>query len=106
MRDAAKARNAFTQLRTLLPPSLHSTVEDLESICEEERQLTLQRQLHLWLHGWLLVHIPLSVALILLAAAVGLMAWLSFAQIGGQTGDVLGALEQVSEIVVLLVAAA
>jgi adenosylcobinamide-GDP ribazoletransferase len=32
------------------------------------------------------------------------MAWLSRSQIGGQTGDVLGALEQVSEIVVLLVA--
>ena len=74
LRDAAKARTAFTQLRTLLPPSLHSTVEDLESICEEERQLTLQRQLHLWLHAWLLVHIPLSLALILLAGIHALMA--------------------------------
>lgn len=45
------------------------------------------------------------VALILLAVAVALMAWLSSRQIGGQTGDVLGALEQVSEILVLLVAA-
>jgi adenosylcobinamide-GDP ribazoletransferase len=34
------------------------------------------------------------------------MARLSMRQIGGQTGDVLGALEQVSEIVVLLTAAA
>ena len=74
LRDAAKARTAFTQLRTLLPPSLHSTVEDLESICEEERQLTLQRQLHLWLHGWLLLHIPLSLALILLAGIHAVMA--------------------------------
>jgi adenosylcobinamide-GDP ribazoletransferase len=32
------------------------------------------------------------------------MTRLSFKQIGGQTGDVLGALEQVSEIVILLVA--
>jgi cobalamin synthase len=31
-------------------------------------------------------------------------AWLSLARIGGQTGDVLDALEQVSEIVILLVA--
>ncbi|MGA8821053.1 MAG: adenosylcobinamide-GDP ribazoletransferase, partial [Xanthobacteraceae bacterium] len=43
-------------------------------------------------------------ALIVLAIAVLLMAWLSANQIGGQTGDVLGAVEQVSEIVVLLVA--
>jgi adenosylcobinamide-GDP ribazoletransferase len=41
---------------------------------------------------------------ILLAIVVALMARLSAAQIGGQTGDVLGALEQASEIVILLVA--
>jgi adenosylcobinamide-GDP ribazoletransferase len=45
-------------------------------------------------------------ALILLAVVTALMAWLSGNQIGGQTGDVLGALEQVSEILVLLTAAA
>lgn len=46
------------------------------------------------------------IAALLVAAAVGLMAWLSVKQIGGQTGDVLGAVEQVSEILILLVAAA
>jgi len=35
--DAAQARSAFTQLRTLVPASLHTTIEDLEGICEEER---------------------------------------------------------------------
>jgi adenosylcobinamide-GDP ribazoletransferase len=43
---------------------------------------------------------------LLLACVIGLMAWLAIRQIGGQTGDVLGAVEQVSEIVILLVAAA
>jgi adenosylcobinamide-GDP ribazoletransferase len=43
-----------------------------------------------------------SVALI---AAVALMAWMCRRQIGGQTGDVLGALEQVSEVLILLTAA-
>jgi adenosylcobinamide-GDP ribazoletransferase len=41
---------------------------------------------------------------IVLAIAVALLARLSLHQIGGQTGDVLGAIEQVSEIVILLVA--
>jgi adenosylcobinamide-GDP ribazoletransferase len=45
-------------------------------------------------------------AVLLLVAAVAYVAWLSREQIGGQTGDVLGALEQVSEITVLLAAAA
>lgn len=46
------------------------------------------------------------IALLLVAAASGLMAWLTLRQIGGQTGDVLGALEQACEILILLVAAA
>ena len=43
-------------------------------------------------------------ALVLLAAIFALIAWLATRQIGGQTGDVLGALEQISEVAVLLVA--
>ena len=43
-------------------------------------------------------------ALILLGLVVLLIAWLSSNQIEGQTGDVLGALEQAGEITVLLVA--
>ena len=72
--DAAQARSAFVQLRTLVPPALHTAIDDLENICEEERQLTLQSHLHAWLHGWLLLHIPLSLALLLLGAAHALMA--------------------------------
>ena len=43
-------------------------------------------------------------AAIVLAIVVALLARLTLRQIGGQTGDVIGALEQLSEIVVLLVA--
>lgn len=43
-------------------------------------------------------------ALIVLVIAAASLAWLCTAQIEGQTGDVLGAVEQVSEIVVLFIA--
>jgi adenosylcobinamide-GDP ribazoletransferase len=43
---------------------------------------------------------------LLLAAAVGLLALLCMRQIGGQTGDVLGAVEQTGEILILLAASA
>jgi adenosylcobinamide-GDP ribazoletransferase len=46
------------------------------------------------------------VALLLLAGAGAALATLSVRQIGGQTGDVLGAYEQTAEIAILLVAAA
>jgi len=66
--DASLAERSFAQLKRLLPPELHDTVDDLEDICEEHRQLARQARLHRWLHGWLLVHIPLSLALLLLGA--------------------------------------
>ncbi len=72
--DAAQAEGTFRQLRVLLPPSLAETLEDLENICEEERQLRHQVRLHHWLHGWLLVHIPLSYALLVLSAVHIVMA--------------------------------
>ncbi len=46
------------------------------------------------------------VALLLLTGAGAFLAWLCWQQIRGQTGDVLGALEQAGEMIVLLVAAA
>lgn len=58
----------FRQLRVLLPATLHSNIDDLENICEEKRQLDRQSRLHKILHGWLLVHVPLSYALLLLGA--------------------------------------
>jgi len=45
------------------------------------------------------------IALVLLLVALGAVRQLALAKIGGQTGDVLGALEQVAEVLVLLVAA-
>jgi adenosylcobinamide-GDP ribazoletransferase len=47
-----------------------------------------------------------AIVAVLLGVAFVFMAWLCHRQIGGQTGDVLGALEQTGEIVVMLVAAA
>jgi len=72
--DAAKAGSALAGLRTLLPAAAHVTLADLEDICDEARQLTRQERLHHWLHGWLLLHIPLSLALILLGAIHAVMA--------------------------------
>ncbi len=72
--DADKAHSAFSGLRTLMPQSAQSNLQDLEDICDEARQLVRQEQLHHLLHGWLLLHIPFSLALILLAAVHAVMA--------------------------------
>jgi len=72
--DAARAASVFAGLRTLLPAAAHDTLEDLEDICSEAQQLLKQERMHRWLHGWLLLHIPLSLALILLGAVHAVMA--------------------------------
>jgi hypothetical protein len=64
---AQAASGRFERLRALLPPAFHAAVADLENICEEERQLMRQERMHAVLHGWLLVHVPLSLALLVLA---------------------------------------
>jgi hypothetical protein len=72
--DRGHAERAFAAVRLLVPPEFHDAVDDLENICEEERQLTRQARLHRWLHGWLLVHVPISIALILLGAVHAFVA--------------------------------
>src|SRR5215469_16138191 len=72
--DSARSASVFANLRTVLPSAAHGTVKDLEEICEEARQLLRQERLHRWLHGWLLLHIPLSLALILLGAVHAVVA--------------------------------
>ena len=72
--NAMKARSAFAGLQTLLPVTAQTTLEDLEDICDESRQFVRQERLHRWLHSWLLVHIPLSLALMVLGAIHAVMA--------------------------------
>jgi hypothetical protein len=58
----------FDDLRLRVAPELRTLVDQLEELCERRRQLNLQRRIHFWLHNWLWLHLPLSVALIILLA--------------------------------------
>ncbi len=75
--DLANPRRAgevFESLRRLLVAPVHGVLDDLENICEEENQLRRQIRIYFWLHGWLLVHVPLSIALLALGAVHAVMA--------------------------------
>jgi hypothetical protein len=69
-----RAGETFEALRRLLGPPMHGVLDDLQNICEEEQQLTRQIGIYRWLHGWLLVHVPLSIALLVLGAVHAVMA--------------------------------
>ncbi|MGA8011444.1 MAG: hypothetical protein WB949_03365 [Candidatus Acidiferrales bacterium] len=69
-----RAHSTFEGLRMLLPAEAQEATKRLEQICEEERQLRRQSLLHHWLHGWLMLHIPLSFALLLLGCVHAITA--------------------------------
>jgi hypothetical protein len=72
--DPAAAAASFARLRPAVPPALEGAIADLESLCEEERQLLRQERMHRLLHAWLIVHVPLSFALMALAIVHIMMA--------------------------------
>jgi hypothetical protein len=67
----SRQKNAFyfDDLRLRVVPELRTLVGQLEELCERRRQLNVQRSLHFWLHNWLWLHLPLSVALLILLVA-------------------------------------
>ena len=70
----ARASAMFEELRTLLPAEVRDTVDELEDVFEEERQLRRQSRLHHLLHDWLLLHVPLSLVLLLLGVVHAVMS--------------------------------
>ena len=71
---AAERSAVFEQVRVALPPPLYPSLVKLEDICEERRQLLAQRRLHHWLVSWLFIHLPLSVALVVLTTVHAIAA--------------------------------
>jgi hypothetical protein len=72
--DQTSAAARFGKLRPLVQPALAGAITDLESICEEERQLLRQERMHGRLHSWLVIHVPLSFVLMALAIVHIVMA--------------------------------
>ena len=72
--DPATAASMFEKVRAISPASVAGAINDLESICEEERQLMRQERMHGLLHAWLVVHVPLSFALMVFAVVHIVMA--------------------------------
>jgi len=78
LREEQRASSVFDALRKRLDLSgagatVLAETDRLEELCRDRRQLADQERLHHWLHGWLLLHIPLSVALLVLGVAHAVM---------------------------------
>jgi len=69
------AETQFSLWRIQLSPDLHPAVDRLQQLVKERRQLQRQRRIHWWLHSWLILHVPLSYALLVLGTIHGIMAF-------------------------------
>ena len=64
--NAMQAEGIFATVREGIPRKMMPIVRELESICNERRQLISQNKLQWIMHGWTLIHIPLSLSLLIL----------------------------------------
>jgi hypothetical protein len=70
-----RAEQPFAQVRaTAGLEAVADVVDRLQALCEERRQLGEQVRLHRLLHVWLLVHIPITVALLILGGVHAVMS--------------------------------
>lgn len=67
MRSAARASVAFDDQR-MRQPAASAVIDRLRALVEDRRRYDHQVRIHWWLHNWLLVHLPLSIALCALLA--------------------------------------
>jgi hypothetical protein len=66
--SASRAAGLFADLAARAPAAV-ATVRRLEELCTARRRYDRQARIHVWLHNWVLIHLPLSVALTVLLAA-------------------------------------
>ena len=68
------ATAAFYALKLNVDPKWKPRIEQMQAWCDQRRMMDLQTRLHHLLHGWLIVHVPASFALLIGTAWHGLAA--------------------------------
>ncbi len=62
------ASDRFRALKLVVAPEWQPMVEDLQRKCDDRRLMDLQTKYQHWLHGWLVIHVPASFALLIFTA--------------------------------------
>jgi hypothetical protein len=84
-RAAESARQSLFAEKTAWPDTYWPVIEELRQACDETRQYALQRRLYGWLHSWLWVHVPISMALFVLVF-LHVVSALRVIPVGGGSG--------------------
>jgi hypothetical protein len=66
--DTKTSDDIFRLLKLNVSDKWKPRVDDLQIWCDDRRMMDLQLRLHHYLHGWLVIHVPFSFALLLFTA--------------------------------------
>src|SRR5476651_283029 len=72
--DKEASDSQFRLLKLQVPEGLQPPLGQLQDLCDEKRRLDLQTRLHYWLHGWLILHAPASLLLVVLTIVHAVVA--------------------------------
>ncbi len=64
--DRKMADDLFKLLLVSVSEKWRPKAEDLQQWCDDRRDMDIQERLHHWLHGWLVLHVPFSFALLVM----------------------------------------
>jgi hypothetical protein len=73
--STTRAAALFYELKTQPRPEARATVDRIAALCDQRRQFDLQTRLHRWLHVWLGVHVPISIAVVALMLVHAFLAF-------------------------------
>jgi len=79
LRDKRSSDDQFRLMQLQVPADIHPLLAQLQDRCDEKRRIDLQARLHYWLHGWILVHAPASLLLVVLTLAHAIVATFFYA---------------------------
>jgi hypothetical protein len=65
---------AFASFRAKMSPDMQDALNTIEAFVDERKRLLLQKRYHRLLHAWLLVHVPLAWAMVVLIPLHAVMA--------------------------------
>lgn len=74
LRKSPPPRSEFAKMRSRYP-GLFDQLTALENLTDQRRQHFKQKRLHWLLHGWLLLHVPCSIAMVMLIPLHAVFAW-------------------------------
>jgi hypothetical protein len=66
--DQKASDDLFRLLKLNVAQAWQPKLEEMQIWCDDRRTMDLQLTLHHWLHGWLIIHVPVSFALLVMTA--------------------------------------